>query len=79
VRLIPGVLGDDQSAQQDSFSSGILDHPHYTRPAEYKGWKVPEILLGGNHAAIEKWRHETALEATRQRRPDLLDESQGHS
>ncbi len=79
VRLIPGVLGDDQSAQQDSFSSGILDHPHYTRPADYKGWKVPEILLGGNHAAIEKWRHETALEATRKKRPDLLDQSQGQS
>ena len=79
VRLIPGVLGDEQSAQQDSFSSGILDHPHYTRPADYKGWKVPEILLGGNHAAIENWRHETALEATRQRRPDLLEESQGQS
>jgi tRNA (guanine37-N1)-methyltransferase len=72
VRLIPGVLGDEESAQQDSFSAGILDHPHYTRPAEYKGWKVPEILLGGNHAAIEKWRHETALEATQKRRPDLL-------
>jgi len=72
VRLIPGVLGDEESAQQDSFSAGILDHPHYTRPAEYKGWKVPEILLGGNHAAIEKWRHQTALEATRKRRPDLL-------
>ena len=73
VRLIPGVLGDEESAQQDSFSSGILDHPHYTRPAEYKGWKVPEILLGGNHAAIEKWRHQTALEATGKRRPDLLE------
>ena len=72
VRLIPGVLGDEESAQQDSFSAGILDHPHYTRPAEYKGWKVPEILLGGNHAAIEKWRREIALEATRKRRPDLL-------
>ncbi|MFM8765440.1 MAG: tRNA (guanine(37)-N(1))-methyltransferase, partial [Spartobacteria bacterium] len=55
-------------------SDGILDHPHYTRPAEYKGWKVPEILLGGNHAAIEKWRHQTALEATKKRRPDLLGE-----
>ena len=72
VRLIPGVLGDEESAQQDSFSAGILDHPHYTRPAEYKGWKVPEILLGGNHAAIEKWRRKTALEATQKRRPDLL-------
>jgi tRNA (guanine37-N1)-methyltransferase len=73
VRLIPGVLGDDDSAQQDSFADGILDHPHYTRPADYKGWKVPEVLLGGNHAAIEKWRREAALEATIKRRPDLLE------
>ena len=73
VRLIPGVLGDDDSAQQDSFADGILDHPHYTRPADYKGWKVPEVLLGGNHAAIEKWRREAALEATKKRRPDLLE------
>jgi tRNA (guanine37-N1)-methyltransferase len=73
VRLIPGVLGDCDSAQQDSFADGILDHPHYTRPADYKGWKVPEVLLGGNHAAIEKWRREAALEATKKRRPDLLD------
>ena len=72
VRLIPGVLGDADSAAQDSFAAGILDHPHYTRPADYKGWKVPEVLLGGNHAAIDKWRHEAALEATRRRRPDLL-------
>ncbi len=73
VRLLPGVLGDDQSAQQDSFAQGLLDHPHYTRPADYKGWKVPDVLLGGNHAAIEAWRHEKALDATRHRRPDLLD------
>jgi tRNA (guanine37-N1)-methyltransferase len=72
VRLIPGVLGDAESAAQDSFASGILDHPHYTRPAEYKGWKVPEVLLGGHHAEIEKWRRAAALEATRRRRPDLL-------
>jgi tRNA (guanine37-N1)-methyltransferase len=72
VRLIPGVLGDSQSAQEDSFAEGLLDHPHYTRPAEYKGWKVPDVLLGGNHAAIASWRREAALEATRSRRPDLL-------
>jgi tRNA (guanine37-N1)-methyltransferase len=72
VRLIPGVLGDSDSAQQDSFADGLLDHPHYTRPADYKGWKVPEVLLGGHHAEIEKWRREAALEATRRRRPDLL-------
>ena len=73
VRLLPGVLGDDQSAQQDSFAHGMLDHPHYTRPADYKGWKVPDVLLGGNHAAIEAWRRERAIDATRLRRPDLLE------
>ena len=72
VRLIPGVLGDEESAQQDSFSAGILDHPHYTRPSEYKGWKAPGVLLGGNHAAIANWRREAALDATKKRRPDLL-------
>jgi tRNA (guanine37-N1)-methyltransferase len=73
VRLIPGVLGDSDSAQQDSFADGLLDHPHYTRPADYKGWKVPGVLLGGHHGEIEKWRRQAALEATRQRRPDLLE------
>jgi tRNA (guanine37-N1)-methyltransferase len=72
VRLIPGVLGDQQSAEQDSFAEGILDHPHYTRPAEYKGWKVPDVLLSGNHKAIAEWRKETALTTTRKRRPDLI-------
>ena len=64
---------DDQSAEQDSFAEGILDHPHYTRPSEYKGWKVPDVLLSGNHKAIEEWRKETALATTRQRRPDLIN------
>ena len=76
VRLIPGVLGDADSAQQDSFgeqSDGrLLDHPHYTRPEVYEGWRVPDILLSGNHAAIAKWRLERAREFTRERRPDLL-------
>jgi tRNA (guanine37-N1)-methyltransferase len=72
VRLIPGVLGDDQSAVTESFESGLLDHPHYTRPFEFKGWEVPSVLLSGNHAAIEAWRRDMALEATRNRRPDLL-------
>jgi len=72
VRLIPGVLGDDQSAVQESFSTGLLDHPHYTRPETFNGWPVPEVLLSGNHAAIEKWRAEKAREATMRRRPDLL-------
>lgn len=71
VRLIPGVLGDIQSAQQDSFVSGQLDHPHYTRPENYRGWEVPGVLLSGNHAAIGKWRAEQAAEATRRKRPDL--------
>ncbi|MCK9588377.1 MAG: tRNA (guanosine(37)-N1)-methyltransferase TrmD [Terrimicrobiaceae bacterium] len=71
VRLVPGVLGDLQSAQQDSFVKGHLDHPHYTRPENYRGWAVPEILLSGNHAAIERWRRDQAAEATRTKRPDL--------
>jgi len=74
VRLLPGVLGDSQSAVQDSFSTGLLDHPHYTRPEIYEGWGIPDVLKSGNHAAIEKWRKERALEATRERRPDLLGE-----
>jgi tRNA (guanine37-N1)-methyltransferase len=72
VRLIPGVLGDDASATDDSFATGLLEFPHYTRPPEYRGWKIPDILLSGNHAHIARWRREQALERTRQRRPDLL-------
>jgi len=72
VRLVPGVLGDDQSAVVESFETGMLDHPHYTRPEEFNGWKVPPVLLSGNHGAIAKWREAAALEATKQRRPDLL-------
>jgi tRNA (guanine37-N1)-methyltransferase len=72
VRLIPGVLGDADSALQDSFSTGLLDYPHYTRPETFRGWKVPEVLLSGNHAAIETWRRQRALEITQQRRPDLI-------
>ncbi|MBJ7259467.1 MAG: tRNA (guanosine(37)-N1)-methyltransferase TrmD [Chthoniobacterales bacterium] len=71
VRLLPGVLGDEQSAADESFADGLLEYPHYTRPAEFRGWKVPDILLGGNHGAIEKWRREQAAERTRVRRPDL--------
>ncbi len=73
VRLIPGVLGDDASALEDSFADGVLEFPHYTRPLEYRGWRVPEILLSGNHAAIAAWRREQALERTRKNRPDLLE------
>lgn len=72
VRLLPGVLGHGQSAADDSFSSGLLEGPHYTRPAEFRGWKVPDILLSGNHAEIAAWRKEQALQRTRKNRPDLL-------
>jgi tRNA (guanine37-N1)-methyltransferase len=72
TRLIPGALGDDESAREESFSHGLLEYPHYTRPAEFRGMKVPEILLSGHHAAIEKWRAEQARVRTGQRRPDLL-------
>ena len=72
VRLIPGVLGDEQSAADDSFSAGLLETPHYTRPADFRGWKIPEVLLSGNHAEIAKWRKEQALKRTRDNRPDLL-------
>jgi tRNA (guanine37-N1)-methyltransferase len=73
-RLLPGVLGDETSALTDSFQDGILSPPVYTRPAEFRGWKVPEVLLSGNFPAIEAWREEEALKRTRERRPDLLDE-----
>ena len=72
VRLIPGVLNDETSALSDSFQDDLLSPPVYTRPAEYKGWKVPDILLSGHQAKIEEWRHEESLKRTQQRRPDLL-------
>jgi tRNA (guanine37-N1)-methyltransferase len=72
TRLLPGVLGDEESAQQDSFSDGLLEHPQYTRPAEFRGMKVPEVLLSGNHAQIAQWRAEQARQRTKERRPDLL-------
>jgi tRNA (guanine37-N1)-methyltransferase len=74
VRIIPGVIGDEQSALSDSFQDDLISPPVYTRPAEYKGWKVPEILMSGHQAKIDEWRHEQSLERTRQRRPGLLDE-----
>ena len=74
VRLLPGVLGHELSAGDDSFSSGLLEAPQYTRPAEFRGWKVPDILLSGNHAEIAAWRKDQALRRTRENRPDLLDE-----
>ncbi len=72
VRVIPGVIGDEQSALSDSFQDGLLAPPVYTRPSEYKGWKVPDVLLSGHERKIEEWRHEQALERTRKLRPDLL-------
>lgn len=72
ARLLPGVLGHEQSAADDSFSEGLLEGPQYTRPAEFRGWKVPDVLLSGNHAEIAAWRKKEALRRTRERRPDLL-------
>ena len=72
ARLLPGVLGDDASSAEESFSEGLLEYPQYTRPAEFKGMKVPEVLLSGNHAEIAKWRREQAAQRTAERRPDLL-------
>jgi tRNA (guanine37-N1)-methyltransferase len=77
VRLLPGSLGSETSAEHDSFSDGILDCPHYTRPAEFRGMSVPDVLLNGNHAEIEKWRREKALEKTRINRKDLLEGANG--
>jgi tRNA (guanine37-N1)-methyltransferase len=73
VRLLPGVLGDETSALSDSFQDGLLSPPVYTRPADYKGWKVPEVLLSGHDRRIAEWRHEQAVERTRRRRPGLLE------
>jgi len=73
ARLLPGVVGDFDSVESDSFHSGLLDSPYYTRPAEYRGWPVPEVLLSGNHAAIARHRREQALRRTFERRPELLD------
>ena len=72
VRLLPGTLGHEQSAADDSFSNGLLEAPQYTRPADFRGWKVPKVLLSGNHAQIAKWRREQAIKRTRENRQDLL-------
>ena len=71
-RFIPGVLGRAEAAEQDSFAEGRLDSPYYTRPESFRGWKVPEVLLSGDHGAVARWRDEQAREATRTKRPDLL-------
>ncbi|GIV65801.1 MAG: tRNA (guanosine(37)-N1)-methyltransferase TrmD [Chloroflexota bacterium] len=76
TRLIPGALGDPDGAQDDSFASGLLEYPHYTRPAEFRGWRVPEVLLSGNHAEIARWRRQQALLRTWKRRPDLLEKTE---
>ena len=74
-RLVPGVVGDEQSVEEDSFSRGLLDHPHYTRPNEFGGLKVPDVLLSGHHADVRRWRRKAALARTLERRPDLLAEA----
>ncbi len=74
-RFIPGVLGDPDGASDDSHASGLLEYPHYTRPPEFRGWTVPEVLLSGDHARIDQWRREQSLKRTLERRPDLLDKA----
>ena len=74
-RLVPGVVGDEQSVEADSFTSGLLDYPHYTRPAEFAGLKVPDVLLSGHHAEVRRWRRKAALARTLERRPELLNEA----
>ncbi len=76
ARLLPGVLGNEDSAVDESFSTGLLDYPHYTRPPEFRGMRVPEVLLSGNHENIRRWRRQAALERTRERRGDLLDRAE---
>ena len=76
VRLLPGVLGSEESHIQDSFSTGLLEHPHYTRPADFRGLKVPDVLVSGNHKLIDEWRTKESLRRTLQRRPDLLEEAE---
>jgi len=73
ARMLPGVLGCEKSAKEDSFYEGLLDYPHYTRPMEFRGWKVPEVLLSGNHQEIRRWRRKKMLEVTLKKRPDLLE------
>jgi len=75
ARFIPGVLGDPDGAMDDSHASGLLEYPHYTRPPEFRGWSVPEVLLNGNHAVIQKWRRRQSLVRTLKRRPDLLEKA----
>jgi tRNA (guanine37-N1)-methyltransferase len=73
ARFVPGVVGDERSVREDSFARGLLDYPHYTRPAEFQGWRVPDVLLSGHHAEIDRWRRREALRRTLERRPDMVD------
>jgi tRNA (guanine37-N1)-methyltransferase len=75
-RLLPGVLGDPTGAEDDSHAMGLLEYPHYTKPPEFRGWKVPDVLASGNHAKIEQWRREQALARTHARRPDMLEKAE---
>jgi tRNA (guanine37-N1)-methyltransferase len=75
ARLLPGVLGDPEGASNDSHASGLLEHPHYTRPPDFRGWKVPEVLLSGDHAKVEQWRRQQSLLRTSSRRPDMLEKT----
>lgn len=75
TRLLPGALGSEESAEEESFSEGLLEYPHYTRPAQFRGWKVPEVLLSGHHAEIARWRRKQSMKRTALRRPDLLEEA----
>ena len=75
-RLIPGVLGDPTGAEDDSHSMGLLEYPHYTKPSAFRGWKVPEVLLSGDHGKIEKWRREQALQRTLKKRPDMIEKAE---
>lgn len=77
VRLLPGVLGNDQSARDESFSTGLLEYPHYTRPAEFRGWSVPDTLVSGDHARVDRWRRAEAIVRTMRRRPDLIADRGG--
>jgi tRNA (guanine37-N1)-methyltransferase len=75
-RLVPGVVGDEQSIEEDSFTRGLLDYPHFTRPAEFRGYRVPDVLVSGHHAEIRRWRKRAALERTIERRPELIDHAE---
>lgn len=74
IRLLPGTVGKEESLKAESFEQGLLDYPHYTRPAEFRGWTVPDVLRSGNHTEIALWRQQQQLQRTRERRPDLLDD-----